>query len=162
MNYLIGVPAPLKPEAPTKPSTGTMIWCTNLSSNWETCNGYLPLTSKFIQIPKKLFCNFYKSVGCDENHYRSYALMIERTPNLHMQVETQSPNKDTGGVRRYFQGWRGEGETGRGHGQVICYNREKPEQFMWDFLNPIHPSYQYCRKFNHSIEDCPMLIAKMK
>lgn len=68
-----------------------------------------------------------------------------------------------GATCRGFQGHgRGRlGGAGRGRGQVIYYNRGEAGRFGSNFQNPAHLSCQYCRQFNHVIEDCPVLIAKM-
>lgn len=50
---------------------------------------------------------------------------------------------------------------GRGHDQLICYNFGGPGHYAHDYMNPTRPSCLYCTLFDHEIEDCPTLIARL-
>lgn len=50
------------------------------------------LLQKFVQTPQKLFCNFCRSVGHDERNFRSYELMMDRSPAYRIQAEMRSPH----------------------------------------------------------------------
>jgi len=81
-----------------------------------------------------------------------------------MQVEGRT-HEDNGSpmVHRGFQG-RGHGRgggIGQGRDPIICYNCGKVGNYAQDCQNFTHPSCQYCRKFDHVIEDCLVLMAKM-
>ena len=43
---------------------------------------------KFILIPQQLFCNLCKSIGHDEHNWRSYELIMEKTPPYRVHDET--------------------------------------------------------------------------
>lgn len=81
-----------------------------------------------------------------------------------MQAENRPQDQGTSTARGGFQGRRRGrgGGASRGSGQIICYNCGKAGHFELDYQNPMHPSCQYCKQFDHVIEDCPMLIAKMQ
>ena len=69
-------------------------WC-------EICriNGHrpqeCPLKQNYVQTPKILFCTFFKSVGHDDNHCRSYELMVERTQDVYAMKSDQQQNTGT-------------------------------------------------------------------
>jgi hypothetical protein len=50
---------------------------------------------------------------------------------------------------------------GRGQGQIICYNCTQPGHLERDCQNPC-TTCSYCNSFEHVIEDCPVLLAKLQ
>jgi hypothetical protein len=49
----------------------------------------------------------------------------------------------------------------RGRGQIIFYNYAHPGHLARDCQNPC-TTYNYCNSFDHVIEDCPVLLAKVQ
>lgn len=72
---------PLRSETKARPSVGPMLWCSisQVPGKHETDNCLL--LQNFVQTPQQLFCNFYKSIGNEENNCQSYDLMMDRTPS---------------------------------------------------------------------------------
>ena len=101
----------------------------------------------------------------DECTFRSYELMMDRTPTYRVQVKSRPLEQNTRVARTRFQGcgWgRGRGGLGRGHRQLICYNCRGPGHYACDCTNPTCPSCLYCNLFDHEIEYCPTLIARIR
>ena len=79
-----------------------------------------------------------------------------------MQSEQQTnpvgaaPNDPENGGGR--GGYRGHGG---GRGSVICYNCGQQGHDAWDCMNPT-TTCNYCKAFNHTIEECPVLLAKIQ
>lgn len=104
-NYITGGGLiPLRQEAFAGLSAKPVLWCAicHVAGKNVTDNCYL--LQKFIQMPQKLFCDFFKSVGHHECHYRSYKLMMERMPTYRMQAKMQPPDHCTRGVCEGYQG----------------------------------------------------------
>ena len=50
---------------------------------------------------------------------------------------------------------------GLGRGQIICYNFSQPIHLARDYQNPF-TICSYCNSFEHVIEDCHVLLAKLQ
>jgi hypothetical protein len=50
---------------------------------------------------------------------------------------------------------------GRGRGKKMCYKCTYPGHLARDFHNPC-TTCSYCNSFEHVIEECPMLLAKIQ
>lgn len=90
---------------------------------------------------------------------------MERMTAYRIQVETRRSNEGTGGARGGYQGCgqdRGGGGPSRGRGQVIFYNCRMPGHYAWECQNQMWPSCQYCTQCDHTIEECPVLMANMQ
>jgi len=64
-----------------------------------------------------------------------------------------------------FQGRRrdrGGGGTGRGCGQLICYNCGGPGLYAHDCNNPMCSPCKYCILFDHETEDCLTPITRIR
>jgi len=71
---------PLRPKALAAPSTGPALWCAIYEVAGKHATNNFHFLRKFVQTPQHLFCNFFQSVGHDEQIYHSYELMMNRTP----------------------------------------------------------------------------------
>lgn len=155
---------PPRPKTQAKPSVAPTLWCAiyHIAKKYATNNCHL--LQKYTQAPQQLFYNFCRSVGHDEHTFRSYDLMMDRTPTYRVQAEMWPLDQNAGMARTGFQGhgrgW-GWGGRGRGHEKLIFYNCEGLGHYSHDFTNPMHPSCKYCTLFDHEIEYCPTLIARI-
>ena len=141
-------------------------WCEICKTNGhrsQECH----LLQKYVQTPKNLFCTFCKSVGHDENNWRAYELMMERTQDVYVM---QSDQLNNNGNAQYDQGRVGRGVFigrgwnlgfGRGRGQIICYHYGTPRHYARDCTNPT-TTCKYSKSYDHTIEECPILLAKMQ
>jgi hypothetical protein len=50
---------------------------------------------------------------------------------------------------------------GWGRGQIIYYNCAQLDHLERDCQNPC-TTYSYCNSFDHVIEECPVLLAKLQ
>lgn len=160
-----GGPTPLRLEAPAGPSVGATLWCTIFQVARKDATDNCHLLQNFIQTQQQLFYDFCKFVGHDERYCHSSELIMERTPMYHMQVETRLPGQGVEGARGDYQGrgWgRRGGGPGRGREEVIFYNCGTLGHYTQEFQNQTWSSSQYCNQFEHTIEECPILIAKMQ
>ena len=94
--------------------------------------------------------------------------MIERKHDFYrVQLETSGPVAGPqhepahdgcgGGFRGKFHG----GGFGRGRGPIVRYNCGSVGHYSRDFQNPT-TTCKYCNSYDHTIEECPILIAKIK
>lgn len=111
---------------------------------------------------KKAFCNCFSSLGHDEQHSHNFDLMVNRADLYRIHVKPISPASPSGhGVFQTRGQGRGVGAS-RGRGQLICYNCGDAGHYARDYPNPTQKYCMYCRKFDHVIEDCPVLIENMQ
>jgi hypothetical protein len=147
----------------------TLPWC-------EVCrNRHRPgecyYMKKYVQTPKNLYCTFCKSIGHDDRDCRAYDLMHERSRDIYkIQGEVQqegnttqynSPGRGNFNPRGGFRGRGRGGGMGRGRGQIIYYNCAQLGHLTRDCQNPC-TTCSYCSSFEHVIEDCPVLLAKLQ
>jgi hypothetical protein len=102
---------------------------------------------------------------------RAYDLMHERSRDIYnIQGEVQQEGNTTQynslGRGNFIPhgGFRGKGGGGgmdRGRGQIICYNCAQPRHLARDCQNPC-TTCSYFNSFEHVIEDCPALLAKLQ
>jgi len=74
------------------------------------------------------------------------------------------PGQSVGMARTGFHGrgrGRGGGGPGKGQEQMIYYNYRGPGHYACEWTYPMRPSCKYCTQFDHEMEDCPTLIARI-
>jgi hypothetical protein len=97
---------------------------------------------KYVQIPKKLYCTFCKSIGHDDRDCRAYDLMHERSRDIYkiqgkVQQEGNATQYNSPGRFNFnpHGGFRERGRGGgmsQGQGQIICYNCAQPGHLARD------------------------------
>ena len=116
-NYVVmGGPTPLQPEAHAGPSETLVLWCVICEIGGKHTTNNCHLLQKYTTKPKKLFCNFCRSMGHDECTCRSYQLMKDQIPPCQMQIEMRGLDPVEGMACTEFQG-RGRGRGGMGPGR---------------------------------------------
>lgn len=139
-------------------------WCEIYRTNGHKPQ-YCYLLQQYVLTPKNQSCTFCKFVGHDENNCRAYELMMERTQDVYVVHSDQHNNignmeYDQGRTSRGgFRGCGHNGGFGRGRGQIICYNCGTPRHYIGNYTNPT-TTCKYCKSYDHTIEDCPILLAK--
>ena len=85
---------PLRLEAQVGPSAGPTLWCAICPVAGKHATDNCHLLQRYVQAPQQLFCNFCRSVGHDEHTYRSYELMMDRTPAYRVRAKTWPLDQD--------------------------------------------------------------------
>lgn len=156
-----GAPIPLKQII--------LPWC-EVCKN-RHCSGECYYMKKYVQTPTNWYCTFCKSVGHDDRDYRAYDLMHERSRDIYkIQGEVKQeentmqynfPGRGNFNPHDGFRGWGQGGGMGRGRGRIICYNYTQLGHLTMECQNPCM-NCRYCISFEHVIEDCPVLLAKLQ
>jgi hypothetical protein len=76
-------------------------------------------------------------------------------------TQYNSPGRGNFNPRSGFRGRGRGGGMGRGQGKIICYIYVKPGNLARDYHNPCTTCI-YCSSFEHVIEDCPVMLAKLQ
>jgi hypothetical protein len=118
-----------------------------------------------------MYCMYCKSVGHDDRDCRAYDLTHESSRDIYkIQGEVQqegntmqynSPRRGNFNPRGGFKGRGREGGMGQGRCQIICYNYAQPVHLARDCQHPC-TTCSYCNSFEHVIEYCPALLAKLQ
>jgi hypothetical protein len=146
----------------------TLPWCEVCRNRHHTGECYYMKT--YIQTPTNLYCTFCKLVGHEDKDFMSYDLMHERSRDVYtIQGEVQqegnttqynSPGRGNFNPHGGFRGGGGGGGMGQGQGQIICYNHTQLGHLTRDYQNPC-TTCSYYNSFEHVIEECPALVAKL-
>ena len=156
---------PLRLKVQEGPSVAPTLWCAIFQIDGKHATNNYHLLQKYTQNLQQLFYNFCRSVGHNEHTCRSYELMMDRTPTYRVQAESQPLDQNAGMTRIGCQGCgqgRGRGGPGRGRRELICYNCGGLGHYALDCTNPTCPSCKYCTLFDHEMEHCPTLIARIR
>ena len=55
----------------------------------------------------------------------------------------------------------GQGAFGHGRGPIVCYNYGQQGHYTQDYTN-LMTICNYCKAFNHTIEECSVLLEKIQ
>lgn len=80
-------PILLRPKAQAGLRTAPSHWCTIYQVGRKHNTNNYHLLQKFTESPQQLFFNFCRLVGRNEQEYRSYELLMDRTPAYRMRTE---------------------------------------------------------------------------
>jgi hypothetical protein len=126
---------------------------------------------KYVQTPTNIYCTFYKYMGYDEKDCRVYDLMHESSREAYRiqgelyqegnVAQFNSPGRLKFNPHGGFRGRGRGGGMGQGRGKIIFYNWAQLGHLARDFQNPC-TTCNYCISFDHVIEDCPILLAKVQ
>lgn len=136
------------------------LWCDICRTRGQHHSEYFYLLQIYIQNLKKLFYNFYRSVGDDDKNFWSYDLMMDHTADSYRLQDEGHTHEEKGKHTGLggFQGW--VGGAGWGCDQITCHNYVWVGHFMRDCQNPMK-TYNYCKSFDHVIEERLILIVIM-
>ena len=99
-------------------------------------------------------------VGSKQDFYRVHS--ETPGPAVGPQHEPAHGGRGGGFIGRGHGGGFGRGEGfGHGHRPVTCYNCGVVGHYSRDFQSPT-TTCNYCKSYDHTIEECLVLIAKMK
>jgi hypothetical protein len=124
-------------------------WCEVCKNKHRPSECYY--MKKHVQTPTNLYCTFCKSMGNDDRDCRAYDIMHERSRDIYK-----------------IQGrgwWIHRKRTRRRNGSRLrtdhLYNCAQPRHLARDCQNP-YTTCSYCNSFDHVIEYCPVLLAKLQ
>ena len=99
---------PLRLEAQAGPSAVPTLWCVICQIVGKHDMDNYHSLQKYTQNSQQLFCNFCRLVGHDEYTYRSYELMMDRTPTYEVQAKMRRLDQNAGMAQTTFQ-WHRRG-----------------------------------------------------
>ena len=86
---------------------------------------------------------------------------MQSEQQTHPVGAAQNDPRNGGDLGGYKGRGGGEGGFGKGRGVVICYNYGQQGHYARYCMNPT-TTYNYCKAFNHTIEECLVFLAKIQ